>query len=120
MKRLVIESPYAGDVEDNIEFARVVCLYAIYLGYAPIASHLLYTQFLDDDIQEERMLGIEAGLAWSSQAEEVWFCLQEGAKLSKGMSLAMDRYTELQMNYSIKYFTWDGMDLNEVDSDAKS
>ena len=41
-------------------------------GEAPYASHLLYTQdgVLDDNIPEERMLGIEAGLLWGSKADK--------------------------------------------------
>lgn len=37
----------------------------------PMASHLLYTQegILDDDIPEERELGIKAGLRWAKHAD---------------------------------------------------
>jgi hypothetical protein len=40
-------------------------------GEAPIASHLLYTQpgVLDDQVSDERRLGIEAGLVWRVAAE---------------------------------------------------
>ncbi len=71
MKRVIVESPYAGDVELNVTYARA-CLHDCLLrGEAPIASHLLYTQpgVLDDTIPEERKLGIEAGLVWGILAE---------------------------------------------------
>ncbi len=39
-------------------------------GEAPLASHLLYTQpgVLDDTVPADRLMGIEAGLAWGPQA----------------------------------------------------
>ena len=71
MKLVIIESPYAGDVETNVEYARRCVRHSLALGEAPIASHLLYTQpgILDDDIPEERIWGIDAGLAWRKVAE---------------------------------------------------
>ncbi len=70
-KRLVIiESPYAGDVERNVEYARACVRHSLLCGEAPIASHLLYTQdgILDDNVPAERKLGIDAGLAWRAVA----------------------------------------------------
>jgi len=70
MKRVILESPYAGDtaedVERNLTYAREALRDSLLRGEAPIASHLLYTQkgVLDDRIREERALGIAAGLAW--------------------------------------------------------
>ena len=71
MKLVIIESPYAGDIERNVEYARACVRHALGLGDAPIASHLLYTQpgILIDEIPEERQWGIDAGLAWRKVAE---------------------------------------------------
>lgn len=38
-------------------------------GEFPLASHLLYTQVLDDRVPRERMQGMNAGLEWGRQAE---------------------------------------------------
>jgi hypothetical protein len=67
---VMIESPYAGDVESNIAFARACMRDSLSRGESPFAIHLLYTQegILDDDIPEERTWGIEAGLAWGKHA----------------------------------------------------
>jgi hypothetical protein len=46
--RVVIESPYAGDVETNVTYARRAMHFALLAGAAPFASHLLYTQCLDE------------------------------------------------------------------------
>ena len=46
MRLMIVESPYAGDMEANTEYARDACatLDSLMRGEAPIASHLLYTQ----------------------------------------------------------------------------
>ena len=71
MRLVIIESPYAGDIERNVEYARRCVKDALNRGEAPIASHLLYTQqgILDDNNPEERMQGIDAGLAWRKVTE---------------------------------------------------
>lgn len=90
MKKVIIESPYAGDVEVNVRYARKCVKHSLSLGEAPIASHLLYTQegILDDDKPEERKLGINAGLAWLDEADLHVFYLDLG--WSKGMLAAFD------------------------------
>ena len=71
MRRVIIESPFAGRVIRNQNYARLCCAHALALGDAPFASHLLYTQdgILDDTIDAERDLGITAGLIWGTAAE---------------------------------------------------
>ena len=58
-KLVYIASPYSGDVERNVAFAKAACRYAMNQGVTPIASHLLYPQMLDDGAPEERKLGTE-------------------------------------------------------------
>ncbi len=71
MKRVILESPYAGNVEEHVAYARRCMHDCLLRGEAPLASHLLYTQpeILDDTIPEERTLGIDAGLEWGKMAE---------------------------------------------------
>lgn len=90
MKRVIIESPYAGDVERNIVYARQCLKDSLNKGEAPLASHLLYTQegILDDNIKEERLQGIDAGLAWKEVAELHVFYIDYG--MSEGMKYAND------------------------------
>lgn len=83
MRRVVLESPYAGNVERNLRYARACLLDSLRRGEAPIASHLLYTQVLDDTVPEERALGIGAGLSWHHVADLVVFCVDIG--MSRGM-----------------------------------
>jgi len=87
--RVILESPYAGDVTRNVAYARAALRDSLLRGEAPIASHLLYTLegVLDDTIPEERQLGIRAGLDWSLKADKVVFYLDHG--WSPGMHLAL-------------------------------
>jgi len=66
MRLVILESPYAGNVEQNLAYARRCVRDSLNRGESPIASHLLYTQpgILDDNNLEERNLGIRAGLSW--------------------------------------------------------
>lgn len=69
---VLIESPFAGDVESNIRYAQACMRDSLFRGEYPFVMHLLYTQegILDDDVPLERALGIEAGLAWGKKARK--------------------------------------------------
>lgn len=69
MRLVILETPYAGDVMANIQYARRCLKDCLDRGEAPIASHLTYTQVLDDNDPQQRALGIEAGLAWMRVAD---------------------------------------------------
>jgi hypothetical protein len=94
MRRVILESPYAGDTENNIRYARLCVRDSLLRGEAPIASHLLYTQpgILDDSIPNERRHGIDAGLAWRSVAEAtvVYTDLGISDGMKYGIAAAMD------------------------------
>jgi hypothetical protein len=73
VRRVVVESPYAGDVARNVAYARAAVRDSVLRGEAPVASHLLFTQpgILRDGVPEERALGITAGHAWIEVADLV-------------------------------------------------
>jgi len=87
---VIIESPYAGDIKRNIDYARACVKDSLLRGEAPIASHLLYTQenILDDNIEEERLIGIKAGLAWLKVCNKHVFYIDYG--YSRGMLYARE------------------------------
>jgi len=93
MKRVILESPYAGDIEKNIEYGRACLRDSIMRGEAPIASHLLLTQpkVLDDSNPAERKVGIEAGLAWCEVSDGT--VVYEDYGISKGMQFGIDKAT---------------------------
>lgn len=91
LTKVILESPYAGNIEENVEYARACMHDSLLRGEAPLASHLLYTQegVLDDNKPEERALGIEAGLVWGKDAEKTVVYVDKG--FSKGMIMGMER-----------------------------
>lgn len=74
MRLVILESPYAGDVEKHVAYARACVRDSLSRGEAPIASHLLYTQpgILRDEVSKERQWGIDAGLAWRRPRQQRW------------------------------------------------
>lgn len=83
MRLVIIESPYAGDVERNLCYVRAAMRDCLFRGEAPFASHALYTQpgVLDDLIPGERQLG--AGLYWGARADATVVYTDLG--ISRGM-----------------------------------
>ena len=71
MRRVIIESPYAGDVEKNLRYLRAAMRDCAMRGESPYASHALLTQpgVLDDTIPREREIGISLGFAWRQVAD---------------------------------------------------
>ena len=55
-------SPYSGNVNHNIEMARKYSRFAVDKHYLPIAPHLLFTQFMNDEIPEEREMCRNVGV----------------------------------------------------------
>lgn len=88
MKLVVIESPYSGDVEANVAYARKCLLNSIERGECPIASHLLHTQVLDDDDYSQRTRGIAMGHAWTTKCDKVVVYTDLG--VSEGMKRGID------------------------------
>jgi hypothetical protein len=67
--KVIIESPYAGDLVRNVGYARECLWDSLLRQESPFASHLLYTQVLDDKIPEQREMGLRLALAWYNAAD---------------------------------------------------
>lgn len=93
--RVVIESPFAGDVAKNLKFLRACMRECLLRGEAPFASHALYTQegVLRDEDPEERKLGMEAGFRWGEAAQKV--IVYDNLGVSGGMEKGIERAKEL-------------------------
>jgi len=115
LKLVALESPYAAraplTVEDHVAYARFAMGDCLARGEAPIASHLLYPQVLDDLRPEGRALGIEAGLAWSVKADLAVFYCDLG--VSGGMSIARQRYQDLAIPF-VSRSLWSWLTLDEI------
>ena len=63
VKKIYVCSRLAGDIENNIEKAKIYARFVTNeCGSIPIAPHIYFTQFLDDTVPEERAFGTMAGL----------------------------------------------------------
>ena len=96
-KLVYIASPYAGNIGENVTFAKKACRYAIHHGVTPVAVHLLYPQILDDNNHSERELGLQLGLQLMERCDELWVC---GDKISSGMARGIAEAN--RMNIPIK------------------
>jgi len=55
-------SAHLDELKANIRLACDACIFAAVRGFIPIAPHLYFPQFLDDDKPMERTLGMNMGL----------------------------------------------------------
>lgn len=86
--KVIIESPYSGDVEENLKYAKLAMKDSLDRGEYPLASHLLYTLVLDDKVPSERDKGINAGLEWAKYADKT--VVYEDYGISKGMKYGIE------------------------------
>ncbi len=93
MDFVVIESPHRGegesfgDLEANKGYARDCLRNSLLRGEAPFASHLLYTEVLDDDKPAEREAGLIAARAVIPRADRL--CVYIDRRISEGMREAI-------------------------------
>ena len=76
-------SPYRGDVETNTEKARAYSRELYESGYTPIAPHLLFPQFLNDNNPAEREAGMQMAAALLPQCKVLAVC---GGEITEGMA----------------------------------
>ncbi|HZK01029.1 MAG TPA: DUF3310 domain-containing protein [Tissierellaceae bacterium] len=82
MKKLIyVCSPYSGDIEYNVEFARKASRFVVDQGHIPITPHLFLPQFISEET--ERELAMEINIELLEICDELWFF---GDKLSDGMA----------------------------------
>ena len=91
-------SPYSGNVEKNVEAARQYCRFAVDQKAIPIAPHLLYPQFMDDEKERELVRLINKVIL--GKCEEVWVFGQE---LSPGMAYEVEKAKKYKK--TIRYFS---------------
>ncbi len=92
-------SPFSGDVEGNVKAAQRYSRFAVDIGFIPLAPHLLFPQFLNDNVLAERQLGLFFGDVLMSKCAEVWVF---GKVISIGMEAEIKRAK--WKNYRLRYF----------------
>jgi hypothetical protein len=98
-KPVIIESPFAGDIHRNKYYAKRCMLDSIERGEAPMVSHLLYTQVLDDGIMEQRRAGIDCGFAW--RHKDIVTVVYDDYEISMGMMAGITH--ALEIGSEVKY-----------------
>lgn len=93
-------SPFSGDISGNIERAKKYSRYAVDSKAVPIAPHLLFPQFMDDDAERELALFMDMVLL--GKCEELWVF---GELVTEGMSAEIAKAK--RKNMKIRYFTED-------------
>ncbi len=92
MRLVIIESPYAGDIVQNLSYAHRAVADCIRRGESPYASHIMLTTALDDQAEAERMRGISAGLEWGRVADAVVVYTDHG--ITRGMALSIEHHKQ--------------------------
>ena len=80
--KIFICSRLRGDIKNNIQRAKQFSREVMLQGHIPLTPHIYFTLFLDELKEEERDMGINAGLEWIKECDEVWVFDKE---LSEGM-----------------------------------
>lgn len=90
-KFVMVCSPYRGEVERNLNYARAACRDALLRGESVFVPHLTYTQegVLDDNIEHERKAGMQAGIKMMHKLDAL--AVYKDLGVSEGMSAEIER-----------------------------
>lgn len=101
-------STYSGNIEINVKKARAFCRFALEMNCIPLAPHLLFPQFMNDDIPQERELAMFMNMVLLGKCNELWVF---GNTISNGMAQEIEKAKKRKQ--LIRYFN---EKLQEVDS----
>jgi len=82
LKQVYLASPLRGDYDKNIHNAVEYCRLASEAGVLPLAPHIIFRQWCNDTIPEQRERGLNQGLELLEKSEELWIM---GTQVSEGM-----------------------------------
>lgn len=102
MRRVILESPWAGDLSFHQRYLRACirdCIFA--RGETPYASHRMLTDALNDASPAERELGIKAGFEWRHAADCTVVYADLG--ISKGMQLGIDHAKKIAQRVEVRH-----------------
>ena len=89
-KLVFVCSPYSGNIKENTRIAAEICK-VIYskTTFLPVAPHLYFPQFLDDNVQADRDAGIKYGLELMDKCEAV-IAVCDNRTVSAGMKKELE------------------------------
>lgn len=98
---IYVASPLAGDIEGNIKRAYEHCRYVVANQAIPFAPHAFFSGFLNDDIKEERSIGMFLGREALKKCSALWaFC--DNGEPSQGMKEEIELAKKLGI--PVRYF----------------
>ena len=103
-----VASAYSGDVTTNTEKAKQYCRFAMEQGQIPLAPHLMFPQFMNDDDSAERELAIFMDVILLGKCDELWVF---GDSISEGMSVEID--VAKKRRQPIRYFNSNMEEVSE-------
>lgn len=90
-------SAYRGDVDTNVMRARRYSYFAVNENTIPVTPHLLFPQFMDDDIPSQRQLAMHFNYVLLGKCSQLWVF---GDVISEGMkyeiNLAKKRFMKIR------------------------
>ena len=106
-------SAHPDELKANLRLACDACTFAAVRGFIPVAPHLYFPQFLDDNKPAERTLGMDMGLELLRKCEALWIVSR---RISYGMSAEIK---EAQKHgIPVKVFTEEGFKLYTGDGEV--
>lgn len=112
-RRIFVSSPYRPTAEDeetrksqlasNIRRATIACKFITLAGMEPLAPHLYFTQFLDDNDAAAREQGMKLGEDWLAMSDEVWAFTGSHNDISEGMLREINQADKLGIK--VRVFT---------------
>ena len=108
IQKIYICSPLRGNIEDNINKAKDYCKFVVAKMKAiPVCPHIYFTQFLDDNNEFERQIGMDFGLRLLSECNKVIVFDNNG--ISEGMKKEIELANRL--NIPVGYWSSGVYDL---------
>ncbi len=101
-------SAYSGDVTTNTEKAKQYCRFALEQGQIPLALHLMFPLFMNDDDPAERELAIFMDVVLLGKCDELWVF---GEIISEGM--AVEIKVAKKRRQTIRYFNSDMQEVTD-------
>lgn len=108
MKLLYICSPYratdAETLQRNVEYAKALTRTILLQGDCPVTPHLYMTQCLDESIEEEREIGLGAGMNILRRCDGIVVGMKYG--ISEGMAAEIQCAKDGEMMIEYRERTW--------------
>ena len=106
-------APSEEEVNRNVEYAMGCSEFVITQACVPLAPHLLYTRFLNDDVADDRFIGMICSDTLLRRCDEIWVFGEYG--VSEGMREEFQQARLLNIPYRLFKEDFKEASPNELD-----